>query len=82
VTRVFGALPVRAATDPAVSVRVPDAAAGWAVACWLVAHAGSYGLGQVRYQDYQWTFGQAAHGWTRVADARLRAAAGVVLASG
>ncbi len=81
-TRVFGALPVRAATDPAVAVRVRTTAAGWAVACWLVAHASSYGLAQVRYSGYRWTFGQAARGWTRDRDARLPAAARVVLATG
>ena len=42
--------------------KVP-AASGWAVANWLVANAGNYGITQVRYSGYQWTAGLTETSW-------------------
>ena len=42
--------------------KVP-AATGWAVANWLVANAGNYGITQVRYSGYQWTAGLTETSW-------------------
>jgi hypothetical protein len=39
------------------------AASGWAVANWLVASAGNYGITQVRYAGYQWTAGLTETSW-------------------
>jgi hypothetical protein len=39
------------------------AASGWAVANWLVANAGNYGITQVRYSGYQWTAGLTETSW-------------------
>ena len=39
------------------------AASGWAVANWLVANAGDYGITQVRYSGYQWTAGLTETSW-------------------
>jgi hypothetical protein len=39
------------------------AAAGWAVANWLVANAGNYGITQVHYSGYQWTAGLTETSW-------------------
>jgi uncharacterized membrane protein (DUF485 family) len=36
---------------------------GWAVANWLVANAGNYGITQVSYDGYQWTAGLTETGW-------------------
>lgn len=78
-TQVFGKLSVHRAADPSVEVRVSGTAAGWAVACWLVSHASTYGLRVVRYQGYQWSFSQAGHGWVRDRAGRPRAAAWLVV---
>jgi hypothetical protein len=40
-----------------------SAAGGWAVANWLVANAGNYGITQVRYSGYQWTAGLTETSW-------------------
>jgi hypothetical protein len=42
---------------------------GWEVATWLVTHAPSYGLHQVRFSGYQWTAAAGEHGWRRDASA-------------
>ena len=39
------------------------AGSGWAVANWLVANAGDYGITQVRYSGYQWTAGLTETSW-------------------
>jgi hypothetical protein len=39
------------------------AAAGWAVADWLVTNASSYGITRVRYAGYQWTAGLTETAW-------------------
>jgi hypothetical protein len=39
------------------------AGSGWAVANWLVANAGDYGITHVRYSGYQWTAGLTETSW-------------------
>lgn len=53
------------------------AASGWAVANWLVANAGGYGITQVRYRGYQWTAGLTETSW----QADSTAGAGSIVAS-
>ena len=58
----------RAATpgdDPAMLVRAPRPALGWAVAAWLVTHASSYGIHDVRYAGFRWQEASGSSGWTR-----------------
>jgi len=58
----------RAATpgdDPAVLVHVSRPALGWAVASWLVTHASSYGIHDVRYAGFRWQASSGSSGWTR-----------------
>jgi hypothetical protein len=58
----------RAATpgdDPAMLVRAPRPALGWAVAAWLVTHASSYGIHDVRYAGFHWRQSSGSSGWTR-----------------
>jgi hypothetical protein len=50
------------AKAPAVAVRVQPQQA-WAVASWLVTHAASYGISDVRYNGYQWTASDGSRGW-------------------
>ena len=59
-------------------VRATDPATGWAMASWLVTHAGQYRLHDVRYAGYQWRADAGTGGWTRLAG---RAAADGVSAS-
>jgi hypothetical protein len=58
-TATFGRLDV---TSSAVRV---GHAAGWAVASWLVTHATTYGLTDVRFAGYQWSLPVGSRGWTR-----------------
>jgi hypothetical protein len=81
-TGAFGPIPVRAARDPSVQVRVRGDADGWAVAAWLVSHASGYGIREIRYQDYRWTFGRGARGWIRERAADRPAAPAGVIAIG
>ena len=58
----------RAATpgdDPAMLVRAPRPTVGWAVASWLVTHASSYGIHDVRYAGFRWQESSGSSGWTR-----------------
>ncbi len=48
---------------PAMLVRVPGRAVGWAVAAWLVTHAASYGIHDLRYDGYQWQASSGSAGW-------------------
>ena len=76
----FGPLRVGQYTDPALAVRVPHPAGGWAVAGWLVSHAGAYGIRHVSYEGYQWLTGHGTSGWTAVkAASRAKAPAGTVV---
>lgn len=61
----FGPLAVRAAGDPTLEVRVQGIAHGWAVAAWLISHSSAYGIREVRYRGYLWTFAKGRLGWTR-----------------
>jgi len=57
----------RAATPgdaPAMVVHAPRPVLGWAVAAWLVTHASSYGIRDVRYAGYQWRQSSGGSGWT------------------
>lgn len=49
---------------PAMVVRAPRPALGWAVATWLVTHASSFGIHDVRYAGYQWRQSSGSSGWT------------------
>jgi hypothetical protein len=58
----------RAATpgdDPAMLVHTSRPALGWAVASWLVTHASSYGIHDVRYAGFRWQASSGSSGWTR-----------------
>ncbi|HEY7361703.1 MAG TPA: hypothetical protein VH642_12885 [Streptosporangiaceae bacterium] len=58
----------RAATpgdDPSMLVRAPRPVLGWAVAAWLVTHASSYGIHDVRYAGFHWQRSSGTSGWTR-----------------
>jgi hypothetical protein len=62
----FGPLPMHTASDPGVRVTVAPGAPGWAVAAWLVSHAGAYGIRDISYGGYQWAASHATSGWTKV----------------
>jgi hypothetical protein len=53
---------------PAMVVRTPRPVLGWAVAAWLVTHAESYGIRDVRYAGFQWQATAGGRGWTKDAD--------------
>jgi hypothetical protein len=76
----FGRLPAHdsASTDDAASlqVRAAHTAVGWAVAAWLVTHAGQYSLRDVSYAGFQW---RASSGGTWTKDRTARR--GAVLAT-
>ena len=63
----FGPLPMHTASDPGVTVRVAPGSGGWAVAAWLVSHAGAYGIRDISYGGYQWATSHATNGWTKIA---------------
>lgn len=64
-TRAFGSLHASRYHDPAMAVQVAHPASGWAVAAWLVSHAGTYGIRHISYQGYQWQVGHGSSGWIR-----------------
>jgi len=70
--RTFGQLTVSHAGDPAARVQVRGPELGWAVATWLVSHAGRYKIRQVTYQGYQWNAAHGMKGW--IAKPRMRRA--------
>jgi len=82
VVRAFGPLEARksaARGDAAsLSVQVPQASVGWAVATWLVTHASQFRLHEVRYAGFLWPAPTGHTGWAK--DTRA-AAAGTVQAS-
>jgi hypothetical protein len=59
----FGPLHLSRLGDPRLVVRVGRAAAGWAIAAWLISHADSYGIRDVRYRGYEWLRGHGAGKW-------------------
>ncbi len=64
------------------TVRVSQPASGWAVATWLVTHAGQYGIKSVRYGGYQWTASAGPAGWTRNATTGRQGATASAVAFG
>ena len=69
IVHAFGPLSARRAAapadDPSLQVRAADPALGWAIAAWLVTHAGRYRLHEVRYAGFRWPAPQGRSGWTR-----------------
>ncbi len=79
-TSAFGHLPASVAGSPAIAVRVPRARVGWAVAAWLISHASSYGIRDVRYRGYAWLRGHGTGKWEQQATlARAPAAPNAVV---
>lgn len=69
-TAAFGRLRTWHVGDPIMAIRVPDRAAGWAVACWLMTHAASYRIGTVRFAGYRWLASRGQKGWRKVRPGR------------
>ncbi|MBO0815492.1 MAG: hypothetical protein J2P30_10165 [Actinobacteria bacterium] len=68
----------KAGGAPSLSVQVPQSSVGWAVAAWLVTHAGQFRLHEVRYSGFLWPAPTGHTGWVKDSSA---AAAGTVQAS-
>jgi hypothetical protein len=66
--QTFGQLPARRPAPPgdapSLLVRAPHETVGWAVAAWLVTHAGQYSLREVSYAGFQWRASSGGAGWT------------------
>jgi hypothetical protein len=62
--RTFGPLTISQTADPLARVRVRGPEMGWAVATWLISHAGRFKIRQVSYQGYQWKAAHGKNGWT------------------
>jgi hypothetical protein len=81
VVRAFGPLAAQDAASggdaPSLTVQVPHSSVGWAVAAWLVTHAGQFRLHEVRYAGFRWPAPTGHTGWVKDRDA----AAGTVQAS-
>ena len=64
----FGSLPAHSSASvgdaPSLLVRASQADIGWAVAAWLVTHAGQYSLRDVSYAGFQWR-ASSGGGWTK-----------------
>jgi hypothetical protein len=73
IVKAFGALSAsRSATSgdaPSLLVQAPQADLGWAVAAWLVTHAGRYRLHDVRYAGFRWPAPAGHAGWVKDAGA-------------
>jgi len=73
VVRAFGPLAARKAASggdaPSLSVLVPQSSVGWAVAAWLVTHAGQFRLHEVRYAGFRWPAPPGHPGWVKDAGA-------------
>jgi hypothetical protein len=73
IVHAFGSLPAsRSATGgdaPSLLVRAPQPSLGWAVAAWLVTHAGKYRLHDVRYAGFRWPAPSGHTGWVKDAAA-------------
>jgi hypothetical protein len=78
----FGRLVTRHVGDPIMAVRVRDRAAGWAVACWLVTHAGSYRIDRIRFGGYQWLASGGQKGWRKARPSKHWPAARLTVAFG
>jgi len=81
VVRAFGPLAAQKAASggdaPSLAVQVPQSSVGWAVAAWLVTHAGQFRLHEVRYAGFRWPAPTGHTGWVK----DRAAAAGTVQAS-
>lgn len=64
-SRTFGRMGISRVGDPAVHVRVRHVPVGWAVASWLVSHAGGFHIRFVGYDGYEWTAAQGRKGWVK-----------------
>jgi hypothetical protein len=66
--QTFGQLPAHRSAPPgdapSLLVRAPHEAVGWAVAAWLVTHAGQYSLREVSYAGFRWRASSGGAGWT------------------
>jgi hypothetical protein len=66
--QTFGRLPAHDSSSPSdaasLQVRAPQQDIGWAVAAWLVTHAGQYSLRGVSYAGFQWR-ASSGGGWTK-----------------
>jgi hypothetical protein len=76
----FGRLPAHSSAAPgdapSLLVQASHAAVGWAVAAWLVTHAGQYRLREVSFAGFRWS-ALSGGGWTK----DKAAPAGVVVAT-
>jgi len=50
---------------PSLQVQASQASLGWAVAAWLVTHAGKYRLHDVRYAGFRWPAPSGHTGWVK-----------------
>jgi hypothetical protein len=76
----FGDLQSATVGDPAVAIDVRRPDEGWAVAAWLISHASSYGISDVRYQGYEWLGRHGSGLWKRErTSARTPVAPGAVV---
>ena len=66
--QTFGRLPAHSAASsrdaPTLLVRAQPTAVGWAVAAWLVTHAGQYSLRNVSYAGFEWR-ASSGGSWTK-----------------
>jgi hypothetical protein len=66
--QTFGRLPAHDSSSPgdaaSLQVRASQQDIGWAVAAWLVTHAGQYSLRGVSYAGFQWR-ASSGGGWTK-----------------
>ena len=69
IVKAFGPLPAsRSASGgdaPSLLVQAPQPSLGWAVAAWLVTHAGKYRLHDVRYAGFRWPAPTGHTGWVK-----------------
>jgi hypothetical protein len=56
----------RSAKKSSVAVVQVRQSSAWTVAGWLVAHAQTYGLTEVRYAGYEWQAADGSMGWQHV----------------
>ena len=52
-------------TSTRLRVRVGPRRFGWEVARWLVTHASTYRISEIRYGGYQWRAAASSQGWVR-----------------
>ncbi len=52
-------------TSTRMQVRIGQPRFGWEVATWLVTHASTYRIHQIRFGGYQWRAAASSKGWVR-----------------